>query len=538
MSQHQDSSADTSGSSESTGERIWLSGRDAPPKPDSYFKETFEPSSDSGAPSFSVYIDYSKFSELDDISDESEPREPRAPHSLKQSSLENVPQSKVAASASAPTRNIAINRNDHDFPSPNIPARFQNQSSDTVNTDVIVGSRKISDGTNRVLSVDSSNRDSTNEDSWGNNLPLRSSKYKQYDHDRDSRRTISTSMLEYDSLRRSSNMSKPDARSSSHYGDENVANADPSTPLAPIYHESDEVSDEDYDHEKHSNPSIEEAVRLFRQEASFVPVVQLADPRTASAPLRSVSKKPSQGSLQSRVSDQTSRFSQTRKTRRGPVNSSLLSSILVAPHPKMTNPKPVLRNAPPEIPALRKPSGITSNSKQSSQEKNKETTGQEKLQQQIPSDAPPEKTINPYRNIDDDSLQQIYQYRDVMAVKDLEKEVFYEKYIDTPSTSSNKSMEGEFRKLFSVSRVLLLLLICTLIPPLYFIIGIERNCLPDKKLMKMIMNEEHRNGVAAGFLWDVNLRWFRNLCFMLGILEILIILACVGVGFGVGLSRQ
>ena len=70
MAEQLSSGADTSGSSGSTGGKLWLSGKEPPKKPDSYFKEAFEPSSDSAAPSFSVYLDYTGLAE--DISDSSE----------------------------------------------------------------------------------------------------------------------------------------------------------------------------------------------------------------------------------------------------------------------------------------------------------------------------------------------------------------------------------------------------------------------------------------------------------------------------------
>ncbi|SCU77508.1 LAFA_0A02036g1_1 [Lachancea sp. 'fantastica'] len=530
MSQNQDSSADTSGSSGSTDGQIWLTGQEAPTKPDSYFKESFEPSTDSGAPSLSVYVDYARFSDLGDSSDHSEDNHEHSEHS------EIFVQEPPTTSTHGTSRGIAMKVSRQVLQSPGFPVRLRNQSTDTVSTDFLDASDKSSGTRSRVLSGDSSNRGSGNNDSWGNDLPLRRLKHMPPDLDRDSRRTISTSLLEADSIRRSSNISRPDARSSSHYGEDNAANIDLSTPIVPVYHEIIEASDEESDksHEKGSNPSIEEAVRLFRQEASFVPIAQLTDPRTATAPSSTVSKKPSQSSLQSHVSDRTSQYSQTRKARRGPRHSSLLTSILVAPHQKPEKPQAVIGRTPQTIPALRKPSASTHNPRR---DKSKVREGQAVLQKEVGPD--PEKVANPYRDTHDGSLQQIYQYRDALAGKDPEKHQGSGQYNDTPSESSFQSSAGRYKHMFSVWRILCVLLVCALMPPLYFIIGIgPLRCLPDKKLMKMIMNEQYRKGIAGGFIWNVNLRWFRNLCLFLGILEILIILACIGIGFGVGLSRQ
>ncbi|SCU90572.1 LANO_0D09230g1_1 [Lachancea nothofagi CBS 11611] len=535
MSDHQDSSADTSGSSDSTGGKIWLSGREAPKKPDSYFKESFEPSSDSGAPSLSVYIDYARFADSSHNSDSSGGHDST---SSKHLSLDNAAPDGLSENVATSNKRIAIQKSYQSLQNPILASNFKSQSSDTINTDVLLSSRKASSNINDIPILGTPDSNLKKYANFENGIPLRPLKHHPANQERDSRKTISTSLLDSNSIRRYSDMSGPDARSSSHYGDDTTNTFNPATPLVPIHNEIEEESEESWEYEKHSKPSIEEAVKLFKQEASALPPVQLIDPSSPMIQTNTVPKKASQSSLQSRVSDQTSRYSQTRRSRRGPQYPSLLTSILVPP--PNTNRKKVkktTKDVSPTIPALRKVSGNSENSKTSSQ-------GQD-----IEVDKPRKKGSNttqhihataqlPYRDVQDD-LHQIYQYRDMLNGKDVEKEAFYAQYIDSSSISSRGSQLGKFRDIFSLSRIAMVLLLCMLVPPLYFIIGWgSGTCMSDKKLMKMIMNKEHREGILAGFVWDVNLRWFRNMCLLLGLLEVLIILACVGVGIGVGLSKS
>lgn len=52
------------------------------------------------------------------------------------------------------------------------------------------------------------------------------------------------------------------------------------------------------------------------------------------------------------------------------------------------------------------------------------------------------------------------------------------------------------------------------------------------------MNYEHRIGLLKGFEWDIDVQWFRTLCFVLGCIEMLAIFASIGIGFGVGIIRE
>lgn len=111
-------------------------------------------------------------------------------------------------------------------------------------------------------------------------------------------------------------------------------------------------------------------------------------------------------------------------------------------------------------------------------------------------------------------------------------------HLDSNSVASYDSQENSIMDMFSLWRIFEVILICVIIPPLFFMIAIgSRAGISDYRLMKLLLNSEHRIGLLRGFVWYVDMKWFRKLCFYLGTLEVLAIMACIGVGFGVGLTR-
>lgn len=118
------------------------------------------------------------------------------------------------------------------------------------------------------------------------------------------------------------------------------------------------------------------------------------------------------------------------------------------------------------------------------------------------------------------------------------KRPIYIQHIDSPSIHSFDSQSYKFWDIYSLKRVILLILVCLIIPPLFFMIYAGSVCgIDDKKLMKIVLNNEHRIGLFRGFIWDIDLNWLRTMSLIIGIAEIVIIIACVGIGFGVGLTR-
>ena len=113
--------------------------------------------------------------------------------------------------------------------------------------------------------------------------------------------------------------------------------------------------------------------------------------------------------------------------------------------------------------------------------------------------------------------------------------------VDVSSVNSEKSKISawsQFSDLFSITRLLCLFLTCLIVPPLFFFIGFgEVTGFDDEKLMKFIMHSQHRYGLMPGFIWAVDLSWIRRIFIISGFLETVVLFACIGVGFGVGLSR-
>ncbi|CCF56065.1 hypothetical protein KAFR_0A06300 [Kazachstania africana CBS 2517] len=111
--------------------------------------------------------------------------------------------------------------------------------------------------------------------------------------------------------------------------------------------------------------------------------------------------------------------------------------------------------------------------------------------------------------------------------------------LNSESMHSFDSGNYAFTEVYSVWRIVLTLMCCLLCPPFFFMIGIgARGGVNDYRLLKLILNKEHRIGLLKGFIWDVDVMWFRALCLLLGIGEILAIAAGISVGFAVGLTRQ
>ncbi|EJS43644.1 bud9p [Saccharomyces arboricola H-6] len=111
--------------------------------------------------------------------------------------------------------------------------------------------------------------------------------------------------------------------------------------------------------------------------------------------------------------------------------------------------------------------------------------------------------------------------------------------IDSSSVHSFDSQTYRFSEVYSVPRVIVALCVCLLIPPLFFFFSFSgNNGISNYRLMRMIMNYEHRIGLLKGFEWDIDVQWFRTLCLVLGCIELLIIFAGIGIGFGVGITRE
>ena len=111
--------------------------------------------------------------------------------------------------------------------------------------------------------------------------------------------------------------------------------------------------------------------------------------------------------------------------------------------------------------------------------------------------------------------------------------------INNSSVESFDSETLEFKDIYSVRRIIVTISLCIICPVIFFMIALgSRAGINDYRIMKMILNDEHRIGLMKGFIWDVKVAWFRNLCLWLGVIEIMIIGACIGIGVGVGIRLE
>ena len=131
-----------------------------------------------------------------------------------------------------------------------------------------------------------------------------------------------------------------------------------------------------------------------------------------------------------------------------------------------------------------------------------------------------------------------------MDVKDMQTDVEAQpmapmvQTVDTQSIESFDSGNYKFREIYSVRRLVLMLLLCVVCPPLFFMVGMgPKGGVDDYHLLKLVLNKEHRASLLEGFIWDVDVVWIRTGCLIMGVAELLVASACIGIGFGIGLRR-
>ena len=113
--------------------------------------------------------------------------------------------------------------------------------------------------------------------------------------------------------------------------------------------------------------------------------------------------------------------------------------------------------------------------------------------------------------------------------------------VSSESIRSFDSTTYEFHDIFSVFNVIKLLLLGLIAPPFFFMVVFNESCgIPDYTLMRMLMNKKHRALLLfkEREFWDVDLRWFKKMCLICGLLELLLVFAAIGIGFGVGIGRS
>ncbi|GMM53825.1 hypothetical protein DAKH74_004410 [Maudiozyma humilis] len=126
-----------------------------------------------------------------------------------------------------------------------------------------------------------------------------------------------------------------------------------------------------------------------------------------------------------------------------------------------------------------------------------------------------------------------------IAIPDESEKYNLVQHISYDSISSFDSGNLAFDDVYSPTRIGGIILLCIIIPPLFFIIGLSSGTpKSNSRLLRLILKRDRVFDLIKGYQLDYDTTWFRTLCLWLGFLEILAILACIGIGFGVGLTRE
>lgn len=103
----------------------------------------------------------------------------------------------------------------------------------------------------------------------------------------------------------------------------------------------------------------------------------------------------------------------------------------------------------------------------------------------------------------------------------------------------DSKLSTNFWQKFSIWRILLVFFGCILVPPFFFMMAAGQKAgFSDLRITKLITHRDYRAKVWKGFLWDIDVRWFRRLCLVMGIIETLGVFAAIAVGFGVGVGAE
>ncbi|CDO94497.1 unnamed protein product [Kluyveromyces dobzhanskii CBS 2104] len=512
-----------------------------PGRQDSFFKEEHLSSTGTGDRNqFSVILNDSYIRESSDESrDRSISKEghsiaySRASHSNSNSNSNSNSYSNSSSSTSSQQRRLANSRNSQymrystysagsgsayspQLRSSNLQSeKFSsaNTSKDTVSTDALLDRPNSSGSTPLVHSfaIESPQQQTSNRS--GNDEVLQDLRKDHTDNTKRSSKTISTSALI------SSDYLLDDIITEESETELNTDTRNLVSPFAPTPAESvmgddtqDVVDDYEYDDTK---PAIEEAVQLFKLEAKKANMLDLRNNDHKNVHRR---------------------------------QTSLLSSILVPPPMSGNKSSPTQINTQEQrklIPVMRKVSGnLTPTARQGHFPAYEQQTANADPPTELLA-APPLSVLIEKKAGDSDYQSDTLDYirasrKRLDEFNDLERNIPIQR-VDVSSMNSEESkmsIWSHFSDLFSITRLILLFIICLVVPPLFFFVGFgDVTGFNDEKLMKFIMHSQHRYGLMPGFIWAIDLSWLRRVFVISGIIEIFALFACIGVGFGVGLSR-
>lgn len=293
---------------------------------------------------------------------------------------------------------------------------------------------------------------------------------------------------------------------------------------------SNSSGDNGYSTANEREPNIEDAVRYLRREvAATVPRLSYGIAST------DCGFEAHEYNLPRKVSESSSE-PETAGRSKAPHSPSLLSNILV-PSPQKTCPR--------TIPVLRAVSGSHIIHPQTWEPKKRSIAPVAKVQQTVL--APPErariaKMTESQMDLTLSTLQEYQKDLEATAGRGIntENSGMPIQHIDSTSIRSFDSQEHKFYDIYSMTRILTVITVCLVVPPLFFMIaaGEQGGGVSNYRLMRLIMNSNHRAGLMKGFIWDVDVHWFRYLCLSLGIVETMCIMVGIGCGIGIGRRRE
>ena len=111
-------------------------------------------------------------------------------------------------------------------------------------------------------------------------------------------------------------------------------------------------------------------------------------------------------------------------------------------------------------------------------------------------------------------------------------------HVEYDSVISLDSTNPSFDDIFSAWKIMSVLVTCIIMPPLFYIIYYAgRGGMSDEQAERLILKDAYLQDPLRGFYWDVDITWFKKLCFYLGTVELFLVIACICIGFAVGLSK-
>lgn len=120
---------------------------------------------------------------------------------------------------------------------------------------------------------------------------------------------------------------------------------------------------------------------------------------------------------------------------------------------------------------------------------------------------------------------------------DMEKN-HYRRQTPAMSLYSDNSLSYKRSDIYSTWKIIGIIALALFIPPLFFVFAFyEQLGFDERQLLEAILRSDHKKMQIRDYYWDLDISWFKRLCFGIGICELFLAIAGIAIGFGVGLTR-